>query len=58
MEKFVTIFEDPITEQKPEGTAELLEKILTEIDGLEYWRVRFLDDGEETLRFIKAEAAR
>ncbi len=59
MAKTVMVYEDPITQQKPEGLVELERKIWDGAPGeLEYWRVRFLDGGEVTLRFIKAESER
>jgi len=57
----VSIFEDPVTEQKPEGKAMLVRKTRTpdvELgDGshLEFWVVAF-PHGEEAYRKIKVEA--
>ena len=51
----VTIYEDPITELKPEGEATLLHKIGDMGDGLESWEVCFAgDDGRVCERLIKA----
>lgn len=51
----VTIYEDPITCQKAEGKARLIELVRQdEGDGLTMWRVKFVDDGFETTRTIKA----
>lgn len=53
----VVVYHDPVTERKPEGIAELLKKYGE--DGpyvsprLERWKVRFIDTGEITSRFIK-----
>ena len=48
----VTIYEDPLTETKPEGKAELI-KLIGEYDSLEEWEIRFCDDNFECSRFIK-----
>jgi hypothetical protein len=53
----VMIYEDPITEQKPEGKAELLKKVGGD-EEVEQWIVRFLDDDLktcQTLRLIKVK---
>ena len=51
----VMIYEDPITRQKPEGTATLLEEYKPDIgDGLSIWVVRFEDDGYTTTRTISS----
>lgn len=42
--KQVMVYEDPITKQKPEGMATLLKKLEGGFDGLERWRVRFVND--------------
>ena len=54
------IYEDPVTEQKPEGPSELLKLIssdgqLDENSRLEIWKVKFLDDGIVTERSIKTK---
>ena len=50
----VMIYQDPITEQKPEGKACLLHKIEDLPDGLERWKVCFEgDNGEVYERTIK-----
>jgi len=56
----VMIYEDPVTEQKPEGPSELLKLIssdgqLDENSRLEIWKVKFLDDGIVTERSIKTK---
>ena len=48
----VMVYRDPITEQMPEGKAELL-KFINSDGEVEYWKVRFLDAGESVYRFIK-----
>jgi len=48
----VMVYEDPVTEQKPEGKAELLKLIIPGTDQ-EYWKVRFIDDGTIVWRWIK-----
>ncbi len=51
----VTIFDDPITRQRPEGKARLQKKTsIKGIEGLQYWFVKFMDDEMETTRWIKA----
>jgi len=51
----VMIYEDPITEQKPEGKAKLLKLILGSTYELETWQVKFLNDGVVTARHIKVK---
>ncbi len=52
----VTIYEDPITEQKPEGKAILLHKVMELADNLERWKVCFEgEDGTVYERTIKAK---
>jgi hypothetical protein len=41
----VTIYQDPITKQKPEGKAKLVKQISTAEGGLERWTVQFVSDG-------------
>lgn len=41
----VMIFQDPLTERMPEGAA-MLREFLFSSGSLEYWRVRFLEDGD------------
>lgn len=48
----VIIYQDPITELKPEGRVKLVEFIKAN-NGLELWRVRFLSDNFTANRFIK-----
>ena len=51
----VTIYEDPITQQKPEGKAILLHKVFDCPDGLERWKVCFSgEDGAVYERTISA----
>jgi len=50
----VTIYEDPLTCTKPEGKARLLERLNVD-DELQHWRVEFLKDHSEALRWIKGE---
>jgi len=51
----VMIYEDPITRQKPEGIATLVENYKPDIgDGLSIWVVRFKDDSYVTTRTIQA----
>ena len=56
----VMIYEDPVTQKRPEGRGRLVKK-LEGINGLfksrgnqEYWLVRFMD-GMECWRWIKVE---
>ena len=39
----VTVYEDPITEENPEGEGELIRCIQKFPDGINYWYVRFQD---------------
>lgn len=50
----VSIYDDPLTETKPEGKAYLV-KFLSQTGnvGVEYWRVRFVDDNFVADRAIK-----
>lgn len=50
----VMIYEDPVTQLKPEGEAKLIKKI-EEHHGMEYWVVNFLSDGYDVQRSIKKE---
>ena len=51
----VMIYQEPITETKPEGKAVLLHRIGSLSDGLERWKVCFEgDDGEVYERIIKS----
>ena len=49
----VTVYEDPITEKKVEGRAEILEIIGEPIDNIQLCQVRFANDGFETTRQVK-----
>jgi hypothetical protein len=40
----VMVYEDPVTETRPEGKAQLLDLIEKYTDGIEHWWVQFLDD--------------
>ena len=53
----VMIYEDPITQTKPEDKARLLHKISNTGDGLEVWSVRF-EDGQVTTRTISGTKLR
>ena len=48
----VTIYHDPLTEQKPEGEAKLIAWLGTYTPTSQLWQVKFLDDGFETSREI------
>jgi hypothetical protein len=48
----VTIYEDPITQQRPEGKATLIKFHFAQWDQ-EYWTVRFQEDGALTSRWVK-----
>lgn len=52
----VEIYEDPITQKKPEGQAILVRMKRYMPDHLEYWQVRFPSDdpGVTVCRIIKA----
>lgn len=65
----VTIYLDPVTEQRPEGDAELVKQRELEsgvfnygphTSTLEYWSVRFVDDQDKAVydRFIKKHLER
>lgn len=41
--QIVTIYEDPITQKKPEGKAKLIKRHHI-VDNMEYWQVEFLDE--------------
>ena len=49
----VTIYQDPITQEKVDGKARLLQRIDYLDATLEQWQVKFLDDGMQTVRLIK-----
>jgi hypothetical protein len=49
----VMIYEDPVTELKPEGKARLIVREGVGRNGLETWKVRFIDDGFTANRIIK-----
>lgn len=50
------IYEDPLTEQKPEGEALLLSRERVDRN-FEFWNVQMLSDGYCVFRKIKKEAA-
>ena len=56
----VTIYQDPITELRPEGTARLIRKLGHDDGGsftLERWIVRFEGDGYDFERSIRVGGA-
>ena len=50
----VTIYEDPLTETKPEGQATLKQRIRTDAE-LEYWLVLFDGDPSVRARWVRAD---
>ena len=55
--EMVNIYQDPITEEKLEGRACLLQKVADLGDSLEQWKVCFAgEDGGVYLRTIKVES--
>ena len=48
----VTVYRDPITQEHPEGVAELLEKVSEPFESKEYWNVRFEGDRQSVNRWI------
>jgi len=53
----VIIYEDPVTETKPEGEAKLIKKLAfsSVIPTKEYWTVKFVSDGAVVDRFIRSK---
>lgn len=51
----VTIYEDPITQLKVDGKAQLIKRWPYSDETLEQWEVIYLDDGMQTIRLINAE---
>ena len=51
----VMIYQDPVTEQRPEGKAVLVKALDSQYwkNNMEYWRVQFLSDGFIVPRFIR-----
>lgn len=49
----VQIYQDPKTQQKPEGEAKLVKRVPCYDEGLERWEVRFPGDGGAVTRVIK-----
>jgi len=52
--QIVIVYEDPHTKEKEEGKAELLRVLDPDLGpgSLEYWEVKFLDDGFITGRVV------
>lgn len=49
----VMIYQDPLTREKEEGQAVLLDRLLCDpVCGADFWRVRFIEDGLITERFV------
>lgn len=53
MKKIRMIYQDPITEKKPEGMAELIKQVGGDSEQ-ELWEVRFKGEKETYIRTIKA----
>lgn len=53
--EIITIFEDPLTQQKPEGKAELITKTPNYDNELENWMVKFTGEKYMVYRWIKKE---
>lgn len=51
----VTIYKDPISQEKPEGKATLVERESIGMDGEEQWLVRFHGDSDLVSRCIYEE---
>ena len=51
----VEIYEQPLTETKPEGKAKFISFLGVLAGGVEHWRVKFLSDGMVVYRFIKVK---
>jgi len=51
----VMVYENPITQEKPEGEAELVQRLVG-YGILEHWEVKFLATGEVTTRNIKVKS--
>lgn len=49
----VQIYQDPKTQQKPEGEAKLVKRVPCYDEGMERWEVRFPGDGGAVTRVIK-----
>ena len=49
----VTVYEDPVTENKPEGVATLLKRAGDELGVWERWVVRFDADGPDVERSVR-----
>jgi len=50
----IQIYENPLSETNPEGRARLLE-LLIDDQSMQYWRVEFVEDGEQANRWIRKE---
>lgn len=51
----VRVFEDPVSCQKFEGSAVLVDSLDEALGATEYWTVRFLSDGAVCDRWINTE---
>lgn len=51
----VTVYEDPITRQKPEGIARLIRDAEFQDEDLSSWDVRFHGDDAVVRRWVRAE---
>lgn len=50
----VMIYQDPITQKKPEGKAKLLKLEIRDKSGeMEYWKVLFKNEDETYFRWVK-----
>ena len=59
--EIVEVFEDPVTRNKSEGMARLVQFLghLSPLDGMEWWAVEFLDEiGTQYQRSIQFEEAK
>lgn len=53
-----TVYDDPVTRRKPEGTVSLMECLHRRADGYQVWRVRFHDNGEIVTRVLHESQTR
>jgi len=49
----IQVYEQPLTQTKPEGEAKLVSFIQKLNTGVELWRVKFIEDGQIVSRAIK-----
>ena len=49
----ITVYQDPITQLKVDGKAQLLHRLPYSDKGFETWELIFLDDGMQAIRIIK-----